>query len=104
MFAVPEDKLGLMRPGSAVEVRIWPGQTQLGGRVREVSASADPVTRTYQVKVALEGRQPPPLGATVSVLPKLKNGDACCSYQAADQRAAPGRPGDGRLGAGPQGP
>ena len=75
VFAVPEDKLGLMRPGSAVEVRIWPGQTQLGGHVREVSASADPVTRTYQVKVALEGRQQPPLGATVSVLPKLKNGD-----------------------------
>ena len=75
VFAVPEDKLGLMRPGSAVEVRIWPGQTQLGGHVREVSASADPVTRTYQVKVALQGRQPPPLGATVSVLPKLKNGD-----------------------------
>ena len=74
VFAVPEDKLGLMRPGSAVEVRVWPGQTQLGGRVREVSASADPVTRTYQVKVALEARQPPPLGATVSVLPKLKSG------------------------------
>jgi len=72
VFAVPEDKLGLMRAGSAVEVRVWPGQTQLGGRVREVSASADPVTRTYQLKVALQGRQQPPLGATVSVLPKLK--------------------------------
>jgi len=72
VFAVPEDKLGLVRAGRLVEVRVWPGQTQLGGRVREVSASADPVTRTYQVKVAIEGRQPPPLGATVTVLPRVE--------------------------------
>lgn len=72
VFAVPEDKLGLVRTGGLVEVRVWPGQTQLGGRVREVSASADPVTRTYQVKVAIEARQPPPLGATVTVLPRVQ--------------------------------
>ena len=75
VFAVPEDKLGLMRDGSAVDVRVWPGQTQLAGRVREVSASADPVTRTYQVKVALQVREQPPLGATVTVQPKVKNGE-----------------------------
>lgn len=73
VFAVPEDKLNLMRQGSAVEVSVWPGQTQLAGRVRELSASADPVTRTYQVKVALEGRQLPPLGATVTVQPKVRS-------------------------------
>ena len=73
VFAVPEDKLAIMRQGSAVDVRVWPGQTQLAGRVREVSASADPVTRTYQVKVALEGKQAPPLGATVTVFPKLRS-------------------------------
>jgi RND family efflux transporter MFP subunit len=73
VFAVPEDKLNLMRQGSAVEVSVWPGQTQLAGRVRELSASADPVTRTYQVKVALEGRQLPPLGATVTVQPKARS-------------------------------
>lgn len=72
VFAVPEDQLDLMRRGSAVQVRVWPGQSQLTGRVREVSASADPVTRTYQVKVALEGRPLPPLGATVTVQPKLR--------------------------------
>jgi multidrug efflux system membrane fusion protein len=75
VFAVPEDKLGLMPDGSAVEVRVWPGQIQLAGRVREVSASADPVTRTYQVKVGLQGREQPSLGATVTVQPKVKNGD-----------------------------
>jgi membrane fusion protein, multidrug efflux system len=67
VFAVPEDQLGLMRDGSTVEVRVWPGQTRLAGKVREVSASADPVTRTYQVKVGLQGRDLPPLGATVTV-------------------------------------
>lgn len=72
VFAVPEDKLALMKPGAEVEVRVWPGQTQMRGRVHEVSASADPVTRTYQVKVALQTRQPPPLGATVTVLPKTR--------------------------------
>lgn len=75
VFAVPEDKLGLMRDGAAVEVRVWPGQTLLAGQVREVSASADPVTRTYLVKVGLQGRDLPPLGATVTVQPKVKNGE-----------------------------
>lgn len=73
VFSVPEDKLAIMRQGSAVDVRVWPGQTQLVGRVREVSASTDPVTRTYQVKVSLEARQAPPLGATVTVLPRLRS-------------------------------
>jgi multidrug efflux pump subunit AcrA (membrane-fusion protein) len=40
------------------------------GKVREVSASADPVTRTYQVKVALDGKTPPALGATVYATPR----------------------------------
>jgi len=36
--------------------------------VREVGASADPVTRTYLVKLALEKAEQLPLGATVNVL------------------------------------
>jgi multidrug efflux system membrane fusion protein len=74
VFAVSEDQLGLIRDGSAVEVRVWPGQTRLAGKVREVSASADPVTRTYQIKVGLEGRELPPLGATVTVQAGAKSG------------------------------
>jgi len=38
--------------------------------VREVAASADPVTRTYAVKVGLDAATPPPLGATVTVVPQ----------------------------------
>jgi multidrug efflux pump subunit AcrA (membrane-fusion protein) len=41
----------------------------LKGTVREVAASADPVTRTFSVKVALGTKDSLPLGSTVSVLP-----------------------------------
>lgn len=79
VFSVPEDQVVAVRPGAAVDVRVWPGQTLLAGRVREVSASADPVTRTYLVKVALEvreGQETPPLGATVTALPRLPQSGA----------------------------
>lgn len=75
VFSVPEDKLAAIRLGTSVQVRVWPGQTLLPGKVREVSASADPVTRTYLVKVGLEGREVPPLGATVTVLPSSSQPD-----------------------------
>ena len=38
--------------------------------IREVAASADPATRTYAVKAAIEGGDAPPLGATVTVFPQ----------------------------------
>jgi len=77
VFSVPEDKVAAIKPGMAVKVRGW-AQSTLDGqaatmmaKVREVSASADPATRTYQVKLALDAKTPPPpLGATVSVLPE----------------------------------
>ncbi len=70
VFAVPEDKVAQMKPGQPVRVRVWSGGAVLDGRVREVAASADPVTRTYEVKVALQSEDVPPLGATVYVLPQ----------------------------------
>ncbi|MBX3654422.1 MAG: efflux RND transporter periplasmic adaptor subunit [Ramlibacter sp.] len=70
VFSVPEDKVAAIRPGSDVDIRVWAAALQLSGKVREVAASADPVTRTYPVKVALEGADTPPLGATVYVTPK----------------------------------
>ncbi|MDO9185421.1 MAG: efflux RND transporter periplasmic adaptor subunit, partial [Bacteroidia bacterium] len=41
----------------------------LKGVVREVAASADPVTRTFGVKVSLDAKDALPLGTTVSVVP-----------------------------------
>jgi RND family efflux transporter MFP subunit len=70
VFSVPEDKVAMVRAGSDVSVRVWSGNRNLAGKVREVSASADPVTRTFQVKVAVDGPDAPALGSTVSVLPQ----------------------------------
>lgn len=71
VFVVPEDKVALMRAGQAVAVRSWNGGAPIEGKVREVAASADPVTRTFVVKVAVaEGAGVPPLGATVYVAPQ----------------------------------
>ena len=68
VFAVPEDRLAAMQLGLKMRVKVWPQNTELNGVVREVSASADPVTRTFQIKVALDANQTAPaLGATVNV-------------------------------------
>jgi membrane fusion protein, multidrug efflux system len=75
VFAVPEDRLNQLRLGDAVRVRTWAAQSasaaassnaELQGRVHEIAATADPVTRTYQVKVALQDAALP-LGSTVYV-------------------------------------
>ncbi len=71
VFAVPEDKLARVPVGSGVTVRSWSGGDVLKGAVREVAASADPVTRTYAVKVALPAQDALPLGATVYVVPAV---------------------------------
>jgi membrane fusion protein, multidrug efflux system len=70
VFSVPEDKIVGVRPGTAVAVRQWASEGTLQGQVREVAASADPVTRTYPVKVSLDTSTNPPLGATMTVVPQ----------------------------------
>lgn len=69
VFAVPEDRVGRMQLGSAVEVVQWASGTRLQGQIREVAALADPVTRTFQVKVGLGPKDQLPLGSTVTVRP-----------------------------------
>ncbi|VTU26164.1 efflux RND transporter periplasmic adaptor subunit [Variovorax sp. RA8] len=70
VFSVPEDRAALVTPGSAVAVRGWSGGQELQGKVREVAASADAVTRTYTVKVAIDAATAPALGATVYARPQ----------------------------------
>ena len=71
VFSVPEDKVAAVKEGSEVAVRIWASDNgNFIGRVREVGASADPATRTFQVKVALEADARAPLGSTAYVAPK----------------------------------
>ncbi len=66
---VPESQVGRFRPGQAMGISLWsdPGRV-FAGRVREIAGGADPVTRTYAVRVA--AADPPPgtqLGMTASV-------------------------------------
>ncbi len=70
VFSVPEDRVALVTPGSAVSVRGWADDRDMAGTVREVAGSADPVTRTFTVKVALDAVDAPALGATVYARPK----------------------------------
>lgn len=73
VFSVPEDGVALVKPGSVVSVRSWSTAGLRQGVVREVAAVADPITRTYQIKVSLDDKDAasaPPLGATVYVVPQ----------------------------------
>ena len=73
VFSVPEDKVAGLKVGVPVSIRVWAQAGQpLTGKVREVAASSDPVTRTYPVKVSIESSTPPPLGATVYVVPEAQ--------------------------------
>lgn len=68
VFAVSEQMILALKVGQAMQaILVSTGQT-LKGKVRELGASADPVTRTYAVKLALDASERLPLGATVNVL------------------------------------
>jgi RND family efflux transporter MFP subunit len=68
VFDVPDSLMRRLRPDVTVAVALTDApQIQAIGNVREASPQADPVTRSFQVKIALD--QPPAsmrLGATVS--------------------------------------
>lgn len=74
VFDVPEGRIGELRTTSSVVINPLGGEgAAWAGRVREISPSADPVTRTYQVRTSIVN--PPPtlrLGMTVTVtLPRV---------------------------------
>ena len=69
VFSVPEDKVKQMKLGADVKVRVWAENRDLAGKIREIAASADPVTRTFAIKVSLSGADAPAIGATVYVAP-----------------------------------
>ncbi|CAH1672079.1 MULTISPECIES: efflux RND transporter periplasmic adaptor subunit [unclassified Chelatococcus] len=68
VFEVPADVIRSLTPNAPVRVALAsdPGVT-VSGRVREIAPQADPVTRTFRIRVGLS--DPPPafrLGSTVS--------------------------------------
>jgi len=68
VFAVAETMVMKMQKGQVMQAVVGQGGPTLQGRVREIAGSADPVTRTFTVKLALDAGEKLPLGATVNVL------------------------------------
>ncbi|WP_295502797.1 efflux RND transporter periplasmic adaptor subunit [Limnohabitans sp. Rim8] len=69
VFAVSESAIMSIRLGQSMQAMVLSTGQMVQGTVREMAASADPVTRTYAVKLALApgvGRALP-LGATLNV-------------------------------------
>lgn len=79
LIAVPEQRIAAFRPGLPVQVSVWAkDDARFAGAVREVAPEADPRTRTYDVRVALDDAQAPvKLGMTARVW--LASGDAAAS-------------------------
>lgn len=81
VFVVPEGQAAQLKPGMPAQVRLWAASEAgsggtLAGTVREVAASADPLTRTYQVKLALPADAAVSLGATAYVSFEQAEGSA----------------------------
>ncbi len=73
VFNVPEDRVRQWNVGTEVSIKRWADTNQTTGqtvgRIREIAASADPITRTFPVKVSVDAAQAPALGSTVVVQP-----------------------------------
>lgn len=70
VFAVPEDRVGSIKTGQPVRIKLWGSEQFFSTKVQEIAASADPVTRTFLVKADLNDMKIP-LGSTATVI--LKN-------------------------------
>lgn len=65
---VPESRVLGLTPDTPVEVRLWLApERSLRGAVREIAPAADRTTRTYAVRIRIDGGKDLPLGATASV-------------------------------------
>jgi RND family efflux transporter MFP subunit len=54
VIGIPEDKVDTIRRVSDVKVRVWAQPNDLiAGKIREISPIADPVTRTFTMKVSM---------------------------------------------------
>ncbi len=69
VFNVAENRLDELRRASAIRISLWAQTDQsFPGVVREIAPGADPVTRTYAVKVSVQNAPPTMrLGMTTSV-------------------------------------
>jgi multidrug efflux system membrane fusion protein len=70
VVSVPESQVARFRIGQAVAISLWADASVLfPGRVREIAGGADPVTRTYAVRIsALNPPEQAHLGMSTNVL------------------------------------
>lgn len=76
VFSVPEDKVALVKAMAAqpgrFSVRLWGADAQpLPATIREISAAADPVTRTFLIKADIGNKTAVRLGQTTTVAMQL---------------------------------
>ena len=59
VVGIPEDQVDTLRKSPDVSVKLWADQSRsIPGKVREIAPAADPLTRTYTVKISVP--DPPP--------------------------------------------
>lgn len=74
-IAVPENDIADFKPGKAVKARFWSDdKLVLAGKVREVSGSADPQSRTFSVRVSLPNDPRVLLGMTATIQAETAGG------------------------------
>lgn len=74
-IAVPENDISAFTSGKAVRARFWSDDTLvLAGKVREVSGSADPQSRTFSVRVSLPNDPRVLIGMTATVEARVAAG------------------------------
>jgi RND family efflux transporter MFP subunit len=67
LFAVPEHVVSRLKLGQKMSATVGNTHQVVQGQVREIGASADPVTRTFTVKLGLVKAEGLPLGTTLNV-------------------------------------
>ena len=67
VFAVPEQVVATLKIGQKMSATLSGNAQNFLGKVREIGASADPVTRTFAVKLALDKAEALPLGMSLNV-------------------------------------
>lgn len=73
-IAVPETDVTAFSVGQPVRAEFWADNAiNLEGRVREIAASADPLSRTYAIRISLESDPRVLLGMTATIKAERKN-------------------------------
>lgn len=78
VVGIPENQLDAVRYIGDVKVRMWANPDKvIPGKIREISPIADPVTRTYTVKISIpDASQDVKLGMTANVIFAAKTANA----------------------------